>query len=145
VYDPSLGFQQVNDFNPGINPYPDGLFWTLQIPDDSVSVHPGEGGAIYKVSNLQVRDFGDIGSAFNGAPGVPATVSFEVRWSGVEQRLHITDRAAGFAGQFVRGGAQMSWSAVSGDYSYQSDALETSSSDFAETGTERNGVFFPRS
>jgi hypothetical protein len=39
----------------------------------------------------------------------------------------------------------MSWSAVVGDLAFQSDPLETSSSDFATMGTERNGVFFPRS
>lgn len=135
---------QIDDLNPGINPYPAGLFWTTRIPDDCVRVNPGEGDAIYKVSGLQVRDFGDISSSFDGAPGVPATVSFEVRWTGVEQRLHITDTSAGFAGEFVRGRAQMAWSATVGDYSFQSDPLETSSSDFASLGIERNGVFFPR-
>lgn len=144
MYDPSSGFAQITDLNPGILPYPDGLFWTTQIPDDSVRVTPGAGDAIYKVTGLGLRDFGDIGSAFNGAPGVPATVSFEVRWTGVEQRVHVTDASAGFAGEFVRGRAQMAWSAVVGDYSFQSDPLETSSSDFASLGIERNGDYFPR-
>jgi hypothetical protein len=139
-----MGLAQVDDLNPGINPYPDGLFWTVQLPDDSVRVNPGEGDAICKVSNLQLRDFGDISSSLNGAPGVPATVSFEVRWSGVDQRAHITDASGGFAGEFVRGKAQMASSATVGDYSFQSDPLETSSSDFASLGIERNGDFFPR-
>lgn len=135
---------QIVDLNPGINPYPNGLFWTMQIPDGSVRVNPGAGSAVYQVANAQVRDFGDFNTAFSGAPGSPATVSFDVRWSGVDQRVNIEDPVAGFGGEFVRGRAQMSWSAVSGDYAYQSDPLETSSSDFASLGTERNGVFFPR-
>jgi hypothetical protein len=132
------------DLNPGINPYPNGLFWTLQFPDSSVRVNPGAGTAVYQATNAQVQDFGSIPQSLSGAPGAPATVSFDVRWSGVNQRLNIKDAAAGFGGEFVRGRAQMSWSAVVGDYAYQSDPLETSSSDFASLGTERNGVFFPR-
>ena len=52
---------------------------------------------------------------------------------------------ARFGGEFVRGRAQMQWSAAVGPYVFQSDPIETSFSDFATLGTERNGVFFPRS
>ena len=38
----------------------------------------------------------------------------------------------------------MAWTADVGAYHFQSDPIETSSSDFATLGTERNGVFFPR-
>ena len=131
--------------NPGIHPYPDGLFWTIAIPRDSVHTNPGAGDAVYKVSNLQIADYGDFNNSFGGGAGVPATVSFEVRWSGVDQRLNIKNPDAGFGGEYVRGSAQMEWSAVVGHYSFQSDPLDTSSSDFASLGTERNGVFFPRS
>lgn len=130
--------------NPGVNPYPFGLFWTMALPDSSVRVNPGEGKAIYQATELQIQDFGDFNTALSGAPGTPATVSFDVRWSGVDKRVNIKDPASGFGGEFVRGRAQMSWSAVVGDNAYQSDPLETSSSDFASMGTERNGAFFPR-
>jgi len=116
----------------------------MQFPDSSVKVNPGAGSAVYQVTNAPVQDFGSIPQSLGGAPGTPATVSFDVRWSGVDQRLNIKDAAAGFGGEFVRGRAQMSWSALIGDYAYQSDPLESSSSDFASLGTERNGVFFPR-
>jgi hypothetical protein len=131
--------------NPGIHPYPDGLFWTIAIPHDSVHTNPGAGDAVYKVSNLQIADYGDFNNSFGGGAGVPATVSFEVRWSGVDQRLNIKNPDASFGGEYVRGSAQMEWSAIVGNYSFQSDPLDTSSSDFASLGTERNGVFFPRS
>jgi len=139
-----LGFKQVTDMNPGINPYPDGLFWTMRLPTDSVHVNPGAGRATYKADNLQILDYGDFDNALSGNPGVPATVSFEVRWSGVDERLNIKDESARFGGEFVRGRAQMSWSATVGDYEYQSDPIDTSFSDFASLGTERNGVYFPR-
>lgn len=131
--------------NPGINPFPNGLFWTTAIPLDNVQVNPGAGEAAYKVENLHIKDFGNFGNSFGGGASIPAVVSYEVRWSGVEQRLNLKDPVAQFGGEFVRGHARMQWSAIVGDYAFQSDPLDTSSSDFASLGTERNGSFFPRS
>ena len=94
---------------------------------------------------MHVFDFHDIGNAlFGGGPApVPAVVSFKVQWSGVNDRSNIKNPANGFAGEFVRGQAQMEWSATSGDFQYVSEPLSTSSSEFAELGHERNGSFFP--
>jgi hypothetical protein len=130
--------------NPGINPYPDGLFWTMRLPDSSVEVNPGAGRAVYKASNALMEDYGDFNNALSGNDGVPATVSFEVRWSGAGDRLNVTDPVARFGGEFVRGSARMEWSARVGNYLFRSAPLTTSSSDFASLGTERNGVFFAR-
>ena len=57
---------QLNDFNPGINPYPAGLFWTIPLHPQSVVANPGAGSAIYKAQNLQIEDYGDLNSAFSG-------------------------------------------------------------------------------
>jgi hypothetical protein len=48
----------------------------------------------------------------------------------------------GFTGQFIRNKAQMEWTAAVGDYRFVSDPLQTSSSLFAEIGSEQNGSFF---
>src|SRR5262245_30173560 len=102
--------------NPGINPYPAGLFWTLPIHAQSVVANHGAGSAIYRVQNLEIEDYGDFNTSLSGVAGAPATVWFEVRWSGVDQRVNLHDQDAGFAGEFVRGKAQMRWAAVVGDY-----------------------------
>jgi len=130
--------------NPGIHPFPSGLFWTTQIDDDSVRVNPGNGSAIYRVTDLNIADYVNFDGSFGNGPSTPARVSFEVRWSGVDQRLNINDPIARFDGEFVRGRARMAWSAVVGDFEFRSDPIETSSSDFASLGTERNGSFYPR-
>jgi hypothetical protein len=130
--------------NPGINPYPAGLFWTMPFSTASVSANPGAGRAVFQAQGAQMQDFGDFNTSLSGTPGTPATVSFEVRWSGVDQRVNIKDPQTDFGAEFVRGRAQMAWSATVGHYSFQSDPIETSSSDFAEVGTMRNGRFFPR-
>jgi hypothetical protein len=143
VYLPGPGNTQINDINPDINPYPAGLFWTIPLPPQSVVANPGAGSAVYKASNIEIRNFVDFNESLSGQPGDPATVSFEVRWSGVDRRVRIYDEDTEFAGEFVRGKAQMRWAAVVGNYQFHSEPLSTSSSDFAEIGTMRNGTFFP--
>jgi hypothetical protein len=152
VYLPGPG-AQIHDLNPSTFP-PVGLFWTIQISDDhqgdegnGVDVNLGTGGASLQVSNAPILDYGSLGNALfgGGPPPVPGTVSLRVDWQGVNQRLNIrnTDPVyGGFAGEFVRNSAQMQWSATVGDFVFESDALGTSSSSFAEIGHERNGVFF---
>jgi hypothetical protein len=148
VYLPGPG-AQIHDLNPSTFP-PVGLFWTIQISDDrqdGVDVNLGAGSASLQVSNAPIFDYGNIGNAlFGGGPApVPGVVSFKVEWQGVNQRLNIrnTDPVyGGFAGEFVRNTAQMQWTATVGDFVFESDAIGTSSSSFAEIGQERNGVFF---
>jgi hypothetical protein len=156
VFEPSSG-AQINDLNPGITP--SGLFWTMAIPAESVHVEfdddsegdsednpegiAEEGSASMRVRNIPVTDFHDFNNAlFGGGPApVSATLSFEVRWSGGKERLNITNPAQGFAGKFIRNQAQMEWSAISGDFSFESAPASTSSSVFAEIGHMRNGTF----
>jgi hypothetical protein len=158
VYEPGPGGMQINDFNAGIDP--SGLFWTKAVPSDSVNVEldgdfgdesdghksedvEGEGSASMRVNNVDVLDFGDIGNAlFGGRPPKPATLSYEIRWSGFKERVNINNPAQGFRGTFVRNQAQMEWSAKEGDFTFESAPARSSSSLFAEVGSMRNGSFF---
>jgi hypothetical protein len=147
VYEPSSG-AQLHDLNPTAFP-PTGLFWTTEIPGDSIDVNPGKGRAVMQASNVPILDYGDFGNAlFGGGPAaVPGNVSFTVAWSGVEERLNLKNSDpvyGGFAGEFVRNHAKMEWTATAGDYHFVSAPLATSSSIFAELGHERNGIFFNR-
>jgi hypothetical protein len=127
--------------NPGIAP--SGLFWTARIPSNSVRANPGAGHAVLQASDVHILDFGDFTNSLSGGPSVPAIVSFEVRWSGADERVTIKNPSNGFAGEFVRNSAQMEWSATVGDFRFVSAPLSTSSSGFSEIGTERNGSFYP--
>jgi hypothetical protein len=127
--------------NPGIAPT--GLFWTTAIPSNSVFSNPGAGHAVVQVRDIHIRDFGDLTNSLEGGPSVPATVSYEIQWFDVDDRVSIKNQAQGFAGEYVRNQAQMAWSAIVGDFSFVSDPASTSSSVFAELGHERNGSFFP--
>jgi hypothetical protein len=147
VYLPGPGGIQIHDLNPSAFP-PVGLFWTIEIPRNGIDVELGAGRASMQASNVPILDYGTLGNALfgGGPPAVPGSVSVNVVWSGVGQRLNIrnTDPVfGGFAGEFIRNTAQMEWTAIVGDYTFASDALTTSSSSFAEIGHERNGSFFP--
>ena len=151
VYQLRAGSQtptQIHDFNPSTFP-PLGLFWTVQLPEDSVEIQLGKGSATLQGSDVPVFDYGTLVNALFGPPPSPlptGTVSFTVVWSGVGQRVNIrnTDPTyGGFAGEFIRNTAQMEWTATVGDYRFTSDPLATSSSAFAEIGHERNGSFYP--
>ena len=88
--------------------------------------------------------FRDFNTALSGAPGEPAIVSFEVRWQGWSSVCASDDPDTDFSAAVrARTGAD-GWSAVVGDYPFQSAPIDTSSSDLAEVGTMRNGVFSPR-
>jgi len=128
--------------NPGIQP--SGLFWTATLPEDAVDVHPNNEGAELRASNVHILDYGDFANSLfgGGNPPLPATVSFLVRWTGAGERAHVVNSSDGHAGEYVRGTAQMEWSATVGDYDFVSAPIGTSSSDFAEFGHERNGIFF---
>jgi hypothetical protein len=144
VYEPGSG-PQIDDMNPS-DYHPTGLFWTIAIPEDGIHVNLREGHASMEVRGVPVFDYGNIGNAlFGGAPRARGVVSFRVVWSGINQRVNIrnTDPVfGGFAGHFVRNSAKMEWTAVTDDYTFVSAPLGTSSSTFAEIGTERNGSFF---
>src|SRR5262249_32815148 len=104
-----MGGAQIHDFNPGIKP--DGLFWTLALPDGGGAVTPGRGSAPGGGAAVAVTDYHDFGNAIGGGgpgipgPSVPARVSFTVVWSGVLSRANVRNTASpldggGFAGEF---------------------------------------------
>jgi hypothetical protein len=131
---------QVHDFNPGTEA--SGLFWTTPIERDSVRVDLGAGSASLHVVDLEIEDYGTIVNALQDGPSVEASVSFNISWSGADERVKIRNRTTGFAGEYVRNSATLDWSASNeSGFSFQAGPL---ASHFAEIGKERNGVFFPQ-
>lgn len=134
---------QVHDFDPGINPYPGGLFWT--VPTQSVGpVELGTGTAHMSAANLELEDYFSIPNAlfrFLSPESVGATSSFDIHWSGpVTSRGPVT--TSGSSGQLVMCQATMTWSATNNlGFSFVSNPAGTKSV-FAQLGHVRNGVFF---
>jgi hypothetical protein len=136
----------VHDFDPGIKPYPGGLFWTVPLSHDSVTVEFGAGKASMRVSDLALSDFFNIPNALfhlQDPLSTSATASFDITWSGpITSRKHVEDASAGFSGEFLLNQATMSWSASNGQgFSFATDAKPTTSA-FAQLVKIQNGVFF---
>ena len=143
---------QIHDFNPGfgdpVNAAGDRTFWTVAIPPaDIVTDNPGAGKAEMKVTNLAIEDYFNLGNALKDGPSVEATVSFDVVWTGdVTRHVNETDATNQFAGEYAETQATVTWSGSNANgFSFMSDPASTSTSHFAETGHELNGIFFPGS
>jgi hypothetical protein len=131
---------QIHDFNPGVNPYPQGLFWTVTVPDASVQVDLTTGTASFRISDMAIMDFTTLANALAGHPGVPATVSFDMEWSGVLSKYPVNDPTNGFAGAFMQTGGTIVWSAKTATGSFQSDPAATSKPVYAQLGQEVSGT-----
>jgi hypothetical protein len=122
------------------------VFWTVRIAPDAVKVHLGDGTASLRLTDFKVFDDHNFQNSIkgDGAKPVPATVSFDVRWSGVTRRVKVRDQKNGYAGKFVENTATVEWSAKETGFAFTSDPAKTSKSVFAVIGHERNGVFFDK-
>lgn len=118
------------------------MFWTILIPPESIDVSPGAGHARMCVSDLVVGDFGTNLNSFLRGLSVPATVAFDIMWTGVGKPQKVEDDVNRFRGTFVDSAATIEWSATRTDFEFVSDPAETSFSTFAVVGHERNGDFF---
>jgi hypothetical protein len=133
---------QIHDFNPGISPFPLGLFWTIPFDASAVAAQLGAGKASFRVQNSAERDFHKIGNALANGPSDPATVSFDVEWSGAVDRGHFSDSANRFQLDFVDTGATISWSGVNQTSGATFTSGPNNTPGFARLAHERNGRFF---
>ena len=134
-----MGTNQIHDYNPGIAP--NGLFWTIPIGSDAIEFDLEAGTARFHASHMHIPDFRDFVNSLYPATSVPAVVSFDVRWQDVQSRSHGSQPDFGFAGEFAVTKATIEWSSRQHGFSFQSDPADTSVTDYAIIGHERNGVF----
>jgi hypothetical protein len=91
-------------------PFPDGVFWTVLVPDDSVQVNLGQATASFNLTNYAIPDFGSFGNFASDGPSLPGMVTFDVQWSGVLQSVKDRNPAQGYAADFIYDTAAISWS-----------------------------------
>jgi len=142
---------QIHDFNPGVNPFPDGLFWTVAVPRNSLTVNLAAGTGRLTSDYLPLDDYTNfVNSVTSDPPPIPeidSRASYDVRWGGVITRVHRNNPAQGFSGDFVETNATITFAArqvVSPYFGYVADPPSVSPQKvvFAELGHEVNGVFY---
>jgi len=138
----------VHDFDPGIHPYPHGLFWTLPLPTGrdggGVTVHLGAGTARMTAADLRVRDFFNIPNAlfrFQQPASAGAVVSFDIRWLGPATGRSPVTSPPGSAGQLLTSPVTMSWSAANASGFRFTSSPSGTKSIFGQLGRVRNGMF----
>jgi hypothetical protein len=116
------------------------VFWTNFVPKNSVQDDDDfEDGAEMEVSRLAVFDYFNLNNALADGSSIPAHVSYEIGWSGDGSPLTIDD-GANFHFQGRRTNGRVAWTAHESGFSFKS--LQTTHTNFALVGHERNGVFY---
>jgi hypothetical protein len=128
-----------------------GLFWILQVPDNAVTIS-GDTLTI-SLTNASVVDQiqfpGGTGNNL-GIAGAPATVSFNITYakSGTPRQVRPTsrDRLSPFAwaGEMWTATNSGTFSLAYNDGTFSAQGSFSSSGNFGEMGTERNGSFAER-
>lgn len=142
---------QIHDYSPPIAP--NGLFWTIPIDSDSVEIDLDDGRASLHVADLPTRDAHDLLNNLTNGHGstnppippiaaVPATVSFDVEWSGEISRGNVVNEMQNFRGDFIETGSTIKWSSKQDGFFFESEDPNPARSIGAVIGRERNGVFF---
>jgi hypothetical protein len=131
------------------------LFWTIPVPPDSVEIDLDDATASLQVDDVRVIDAHDLANSLTNGQGlanppippfaaVPATVSFDVQWSGGVSRAKVTNLASNFTGEFIETIATIKWSASQAGFHFVSEDPNPARNFYSVIGHERNGIFFPR-
>jgi hypothetical protein len=100
-----------------------------------------EDGARLDVDRLALFDYFNLNNALIDGNSIDARVSYDIRWSGDGTPLTIDDGTNfRFHGRQTKG--FISWSAHEAGFSFKSDPANTTLTNFALVGRERNGVFY---
>jgi hypothetical protein len=142
LLDPSSGSQvQVHDLSPGT--LPNGLFWTIQLPQDAFEVHRDG-----RVAQLRLRALPLVDTfVFGGSLAIAAQVNIDVLWRAISDPVELgkggavdPTSPAAFTGHFAEASCRGRVSGVETGFSFKTGELSADAF-FAEMGRERNGVF----
>jgi hypothetical protein len=132
---------QIVDNNPGIAR--NGLFWTMPIPRDAVSVNLGRRRARMCLSEALMSDMLNFPNAIALGLSYPSVVAFDIKWRGWRRRQRLRDDVNRFEFDFANAKATIVWNYSRNGRTYVSDP-EGTTTNFAAFGVERNGRFFRR-
>jgi hypothetical protein len=141
---------QLNDHNPGVSD--GGIFWTVPIPNDSVSLDLVGEKAAFNLSDILMPDLHDLltalwgGGAVDGQnkplhPVFSSTVSLQAQWFNPGPIGLTRDPVNQFAYMHAQTQASIQWKSVRRDVMFQNDD-GPQQVEYAAIGEESNGVFF---
>ena len=127
----------------------------MPLHPDSVRVEFNSARATMHAESLSVPDAHDLANSLTHGHGivtpaftippiaaVPASVSFDVQWSGEISRATVVNEGQNFRGDFIKTGSTIKWSSIQNGFSFESEDPNPARNVGATIGRERNGVFF---
>jgi hypothetical protein len=131
---------EIHDFHPPISAA--GLFWMLPIPQGSRVFSPDGKTATVEMKDVPVRDEPKFPA--RDAVSTPATMSFKLVVKATDQKVVYDDPLKQFRVEGYLATAQLEAeiSVPSIGFSWKSDPLETSKSNFGVIGDEVNGRYY---
>lgn len=85
----------------------------MRLPDASVAVDLDDHTAHMRERQLRVEDYFNLINAFKDGESAEASVSYQVWWSGVLDRSHISDDENDFTANLVQDTVKIQWQATS--------------------------------
>lgn len=139
----TVGVNQTHDFNPGIHPFPSGLFWTIPISSGLTEIDLENGTATFRGDDQPVHDFGSLKNSLANGAGDPAVVSYTVRWHTILDKDQVENEQFHVEGLFLQTKASIEWSGTNlttgKTFTAEQDDQKVIAAQLAH---ERNGVFF---
>lgn len=131
---------EVHDFHPPIAP--SGLFWTVPIPDGGLTIGDDGNSMTVEMRNVDLIDqpkFPALDSI-----GTPARMSFKLVCKSTGEPVKYEDASKHFRFTGYKAACQLEAQVEvpSIDFSWKSDPLSTSKSDFGIIGEEVNGRYY---
>lgn len=145
--------QQIHDYSPGIAA--NGLFWVIPVPEHVAEIDPDSATASLHMRDVPVIDAHDVVNAVTNGKGLPdmgfppvapmpATVSFDIEWSGAITEAKVENDVENFRGHYISTGATVRWSASDPETGFQFESEEPNPARnlYSVVGHESNGIFF---
>jgi hypothetical protein len=137
---PAVPANQIHDFHPPISPA--GLYWVVPVPERGLTISPDGNTFTLEMKDVQVVDQPRWPALDSIATS--ARMTFKMVWKSTGEPAKYDDPSRHFRFTGTRASCRLEAQVEvpSIGFSWKSDSLETSKSDFAIIGDEVNGRYY---
>jgi hypothetical protein len=137
---PAVPANQIHDFHPPISP--EGLYWVTPVPSGNLTFSADGTTATLQMTNVPIIDQPRWPAM--DAETNPAFMDFRLILKATKEPVRYEDPAKQSRFEGFKAAAQLEAAirVPSADFSFKTDPLETSRSDFAVMGEEVNGKYY---
>lgn len=137
---PAVSANQIHDFHPPISP--EGLYWVVPVPSSGIIFSADGKTATLQMTNVPIIDQ-PRWPAMDAAT-TSAFMDFKLLFTAMDEPVKYEDPAHQYRFEGFKASAQLEAAirVASIDFTFKTDPLESSKSDFAVMGSEVNGKYY---